>query len=75
MHPHTRYRRPRDTAQLDARQRTDSDIAHYVQEAVTRRLVEDVIEEVHEVRDRITALLFAVLSGVALEVLTRTHGG
>lgn len=71
----THYRRrTRDTLIADAVARTGNDIALYVQEAVTRRLVEDVVEEVHEVRDRITGLFFAVFIAAIADILARIIG-
>lgn len=50
------------------------ELALYVEEAVTRRLVEDVIEEVRDMRDRMTNLLFLIAGSVLIDVLTRIGG-
>lgn len=52
----------------------DANLSLYVEEAVTRRLVEDVVEEVRELRDRMTNLLFLIAGGVVVDVLTRIGG-
>ncbi len=52
----------------------ESDLSLYVEEAVTRRLVEDVVEEVRELRDRLTNLLFLIAGSVLVDVLTRIGG-
>jgi hypothetical protein len=52
----------------------ESDLSLYVEEAVTRRLVEDVVEEVRELRDRMTNLLFLIAGSVFVDVLTRIGG-
>jgi len=52
-----------------------SDLSLYVEEAVTRRMVEDVVEEVREMRDRMTSLLFLIAGSVLVDILTRMRGG
>ena len=52
-----------------------SDLSLYVEEAVTRRMVEDVVEEVREMRDRMTNLLFLIAGSVLVDILTRMRGG
>jgi hypothetical protein len=70
-----RYRRYRASDPLLAISATRRDLSLYVEEAVTRRLVEDVIEEVREMRDRMTNLLFLIAGSVLIDVLVRTRGG
>lgn len=67
-----RYRRPRGGSVLPGRARPE--LALYIEEAVTRRLVEDVIDEVREMRDRMTNLLFLIAGSVLIDVLTRIGG-
>lgn len=43
----------------------------YVDEAVTRTMVEHVTDEVRELRDRLTNFFFIVLGGLVVDVLTR----
>ena len=52
----------------------DPNLSLYVEEAVTRRLVEDVVEEVRELRDRMTNLLFLIAGSVLVDVLMRIGG-
>lgn len=69
-----RYRRRRDACM--APQPSDgSDLSLYVEEAVTRRIVEDVVEEVREMRDRMTNLLFLIAGSVLVDILMRMRGG
>jgi hypothetical protein len=51
------------------------DLSLYVEEAVTRRMVEDVVEEVREMRDRMMNLLFLIAGSVLVDILTRMRGG
>lgn len=51
----------------------ERDVALYVQEAVTRQMVEDLIEEVREVRDRITTLFVITGAGILVEIFTRLY--
>jgi hypothetical protein len=66
--------RRHDSKLVIPEQMNESDLALYVEEAVTRRLVEDVVEEVRELRDRMTTLLFLIAGGVLVDVLTRIGG-
>jgi len=69
-----RYRRRRDhLAPLHPSDRAD--LSLYVEEAVTRRMVEDVVEEVREMRDRMMNLLFLIAGSVLVDILTRMRGG
>jgi len=69
-----RYRRRCDrVAPLRLADRVD--LSLYVEEAVTRRMVEDVIEEVREMRDRLMNLLFLIAGSVLVDILTRMRGG
>lgn len=43
----------------------------YVDEAVTRTMVEHVTDEVRELRDRLTGFFFVVIGGLVVDVLTR----
>jgi hypothetical protein len=70
-----RYRRRRDAAAVPPRPSDGPDLSLYVEEAVTRRMVEDVIEEVREMRDRMTNLLFLIAGSVLVDILTRMRGG
>lgn len=68
------YRRRR--ASHPAERRYDHpDIALYVDEAVTRQIVDDLAEEVREMRDRMMGFLFVIAGSVLLDVLTRMRGG
>ncbi len=49
----------------------ERDVALYVQEAVTRQMVEDLIDEMREVRDRVTTLFLVVAGGILVDVFTR----
>lgn len=69
-----RYRRPREDAPLLPGRAPRPELALYIEEAVTRRLVEDVIEEVREMRDRMTNLLFLIAASVLVDVLMRIGG-
>ena len=42
---------------------------------MTRRMVEDVVEEVREMRDRMMNLLFLIAGSVLVDILTRMRGG
>ncbi len=68
-----RYRRRRGA--VPPRPPDGSDLSLYVEEAVTRRMVEDVVEEVREMRDRMTNLLFLIAGSVLVDILTRMRGG
>ena len=71
-----RYRRRRDTYYVAAPASSDRpDLSLYVEEAVTRRMVEDVVEEVREMRDRMMNLLFLIAGSVLVDILTRMRGG
>lgn len=67
------YRR-RDRNLAAAARMNDPDLSLYIEEAVTRRLVEDVVEEVRELRDRMTGLLLMIAGSVFLDILTRIGG-
>ena len=69
-----RYRRQRDIAPVPRGRTRATELALYVEEAVTRRLVEDVIEEVRDMRDRMTNLLFLIAGSVLIDVLMRIGG-
>lgn len=69
-----RYRRQRDVAPVLPGRTQRPELALYIEEAVTRRLVEDVIEEVRDMRDRMTNLLFLIAGSVLIDVLTRIGG-
>lgn len=69
-----RYRRQRERAPMPPARAGRPELALYVEEAVTRRLVEDVIEEVRDMRDRMTNLLFLIAGSVLIDVLTRIGG-
>jgi predicted nucleotidyltransferase len=51
-----------------------SDIDLYVDEAVTRTMVESVIEEVRDLRDRLMTFFFMIAAGIVIDILTRTWG-
>jgi hypothetical protein len=51
---------------------TSPEIGLYVDEAVTRAMVERVTEEVRDLRDRLMNFLFIVLGGIVIDILTRT---
>lgn len=71
-----RYRRRRDAYDVAAPALSDRpDLSLYVEEAVTRRMVEDVVEEVREMRDRMMNLLFLIAGSVLVDILTRMRGG
>jgi hypothetical protein len=71
-----RYRRRRDAYHAAVPASPDGpDLALYVEEAVTRRMVEDVVEEVREMRDRMMNLLFLIAGSVLVDILTRMRGG
>lgn len=70
-----RYRRRRDARMAPPHPSDGADLSLYVEEAVTRRLVEDVVEEVREMRDRMTNLLFLIAGSVLVDILTRMRGG
>ncbi len=70
-----RYRRRRTACIAPPQPSDGSDLSLYVEEAVTRRMVEDVIEEVREMRDRMTNLLFLIAGSVLVDILTRMRGG
>ncbi|MHB8644859.1 MAG: hypothetical protein ACYDAR_03595 [Thermomicrobiales bacterium] len=70
-----RYRRRRCDWQPTPRSSDRADLSLYVEEAVTRRLVEDVVEEVREMRDRMTNLLFLIAGSVLVDILMRMRGG
>jgi hypothetical protein len=70
-----RYRRCRDTRPALPRPSGNADISLYIEEAVTRRIVEDVVEEVREMRDRMTNLLFLIAGSVLVDILMRMRGG
>lgn len=69
-----RYRRRSDRV-APLRPADRMDLSLYVEEAVTRRMVEDVIEEVREMRDRMMNLLFLIAGSVLVDILTRMRGG
>ncbi len=69
-----RYRR-RDACLAPPQPSNGADLALYVEEAVTRRIVEDVVEEVREMRDRMTNLLFLIAGSVLVDILMRMRGG
>ncbi len=69
-----RYRR-RDPNPVPPPRPDGPDLSLYVEEAVTRRMVEDVVEEVREMRDRMTNLLFLIAGSVLVDILTRMRGG
>jgi hypothetical protein len=69
-----RYRRRRD-AYAAPSPPDRPDLSLYVEEAVTRRMVEDVVEEVREMRDRMMNLLFLIAGSVLVDILTRMRGG
>ncbi len=68
-----RYRRRSD--RIAPLRPSDRDLSLYVEEAVTRRMVEDVVEEVREMRDRMMNLLFLIAGSVLVDILTRMRGG
>jgi len=70
-----RYRRRRDACMVPPQPSNGADLALYVEEAVTRRIVEDVVEEVREMRDRMTNLLFLIAGSVLVDILMRMRGG
>lgn len=70
-----RYRRRRDARPVLPQSSGGPDISLYIEEAVTRRIVEDVVEEVREMRDRMTNLLFLIAGSVLVDILTRMRGG
>lgn len=70
-----RYRRRRYGLGSTPPLSNGADLSLYVEEAVTRRMVEDVIEEVREMRDRMTNLLFLIAGSVLVDILTRMRGG
>ena len=51
-----------------------SDIDLYVDEAVTRTMVESVIEEVRDLRDRLMTFFFVVAAGIVIDLLSRLWG-
>ncbi|MGI8857137.1 MAG: hypothetical protein ACR2JW_15440 [Thermomicrobiales bacterium] len=69
-----RYRRQRDSAPVVPGRAPRPEVALYIEEAVTRRLVEDVIDEVRDMRDRMMNLLFLIAGSVLIDVLTRIGG-
>ena len=69
-----RYRR-RGPNPMPPQRPDEPDLSLYVEEAVTRRMVEDVIEEVRDMRDRMTNLLFLIAGSVLVDILTRMRGG
>jgi len=71
----SRYRRRRDACIAPPQPPDGSNLSLYVEEAVTRRMVEDVVEEVREMRDRMTNLLFLIAGSVLVDILTRMRGG
>jgi hypothetical protein len=62
----TPYRRARGPAA------PSPEIGLYVDEAVTRAMVERVTEEVRDLRERLMNFLFIVLGGIVIDILTRT---
>ena len=70
-----RYRRRRDARTAMPPSSDGPDLSLYVEEAVTRRMVEDVVEEVREMRDRMMNLLFLIAGSVLVDILTRMRGG
>lgn len=70
-----RYRRRRDPRPVLPQPSGNPDISLYIEEAVTRRIVEDVVEEVREMRDRMTNLLFLIAGSVLVDILMRMRGG
>ncbi|MDQ2785332.1 MAG: hypothetical protein M3Y58_10065 [Chloroflexota bacterium] len=70
-----RYRRRRDACVTPPQPPGGADFSLYVEEAVTRRIVEDVVEEVREMRDRMTNLLFLIAGSVLVDILMRMRGG
>jgi hypothetical protein len=69
-----RYRRQRDSAPVLPGRAPQPEVALYIEEAVTRRLVEDVIDEVRDMRDRMMNLLFLIAGSVLVDILTRIGG-
>ena len=69
-----RYRRQRDAVPAMPGRVPRPELALYIEEAVTRRLVEDVIDEVRDMRDRMMNLLFLIAGSVLIDVLTRIGG-
>lgn len=70
-----RYRRCRDARPALPQPSGNPDLSLYIEEAVTRRIVEDVVEEVREMRDRMTNLLFLIAGSVLVDILMRMRGG
>ena len=70
-----RYRCRRDVRPVAPQPSDRPDISLYIEEAVTRRIVEDVVEEVREMRDRMTNLLFLIAGSVLVDILMRMRGG
>ncbi len=69
-----RYQRRRETP-LSVRPRAKGpDYSLYIEEAVTRRLVEDMIEEVRDLRDRMMSFLLLIAGSVVVDVLMRLRG-
>jgi hypothetical protein len=69
-----RYRRQRDSTPVLPGRAPQPEVALYIEEAVTRRLVEDVIDEVRDMRDRMMNLLFLIAGSVLVDILTRIGG-
>ena len=69
-----RYRRQRDSVPVLPGRAPRPELALYIEEAVTRRLVEDVIDEVRDMRDRMMNLLFLIAGSVLVDILTRIGG-
>lgn len=78
-------RRKRLMRDFSARERMDPgfpprpengpDISLYVNEAVTRQMVEYIIEEVREVHNRTMTLLFVIIGGIFVDIVMRWLGG
>ncbi len=51
-----------------------TDINLYVDEAVTRAMVERVTEEMRDLHDRLLNFFFLVAGGIVIDVLTRVWG-
>lgn len=50
------------------------DIDLYVDEAITRTMVESVIAEVRDLRQLLMNFLFVVVGSVVIDIITRTWG-